>query len=73
MKKHVIIETLLETVINGNKIKGNTTYESMIKRLKVDDIIRYTRILNLKWDVEDIGRNQKIDLITSIAKNINLK
>jgi len=73
MRRHEIFETLVETVVNGNKIKGNETYMNMIKRIQVDDIKRYAHVLNLKWDINDIGRNQKIDMITSIAKNINSK
>jgi hypothetical protein len=35
------IEALIETRINGNSIKGNTTYENMIKSLRTSDFTYY--------------------------------
>ena len=35
------IEALIETRINGNSIKGNKTYENMIKSLKSSDFMAY--------------------------------
>ena len=71
MRKEQIIEELIETRINGNSIKGNDTYEKMIKRITFQDILRYANNNNYKWSIEDIGRNQKIDLINSIVNNLN--
>jgi len=41
MKAFEKIETLIETRINGNSIKGNSTYENMIKSLKSTDFMAY--------------------------------
>ncbi len=35
------IQTLVETRINGNSIKGNSTYENMIKSLRTRDFNEY--------------------------------
>jgi len=35
------IEALIETRINGNSIKGNKTYENMIKSLRTKDFRAY--------------------------------
>jgi len=68
MRKEQIISELIETRINGNSIKGNDTYEKMIKRVSFKDILSYAGNFDYKWSVEDIGRSQKIDLINSIIK-----
>lgn len=67
MKK---IEELINTRINGNSIKGNETYEKMLKSIKFQDICLYAKEYGYKWNLEDIGRSQKLDLINSIVKNI---
>ena len=38
---HKIISELVLTRINGNSIKGNKTYESMLKRVTKKDIDSY--------------------------------
>ena len=35
------IETLIENRINGNSIKGNSTYENMVKSLRTSDFNSY--------------------------------
>ena len=45
MKNRIInelINELIETRINGNSIKGNITYEAMLKRVTKEDIIGYS-------------------------------
>jgi len=70
-RKEAIIEELIETRINGNSIRSNDTYEKMIKRITFQDILRYANNNDYKWSIEDIGRNQKIDLINSIVNNLD--
>jgi hypothetical protein len=41
MKAQQKIEALIETRINGNSIKGNTTYENMLKSLRTSDFTDY--------------------------------
>ena len=36
--KTQIVKELIETRINGNRIKGNKTYEAMLRRISKDDI-----------------------------------
>ena len=43
MKPFEKIEALIETRINGNSIKGNKTYENMIKSLRTKDFRDYDR------------------------------
>lgn len=38
MTKDNIVMELINTRINGNKIKGNKTYEDMLKRVTKEDI-----------------------------------
>ena len=38
-----IVQQLVETRINGNSIKGNKTYERMLKRITKDSINNYNR------------------------------
>ena len=40
--KNRIINELIETRINGNSIKGNSTYEAMLRRVNKEDIISYS-------------------------------
>ena len=68
MRKEQIVSELIETRINGNSIKGNNTYEKMIKRVSFKDILSYTTNLDYKYSIEDIGKSKKIDLINSIVK-----
>ena len=41
MSKRQTVEELVNTRINGNSIKGNKTYEAMLKRVSKDDINNY--------------------------------
>ena len=41
MSKYEIVEALINTRINGNSIKGNATYKSMLKRITKRDIQNY--------------------------------
>ena len=59
------IEYLIEKTINGEKIKN----EKEIKYLSYFDIASYAKLRKLKYSLQDIGRNQKADLIKSIVKH----
>jgi len=41
MTKDNLVETLVNTRVNGNSIKGNKTYTNMLKRITKDDINEY--------------------------------
>jgi len=43
MKTKVIIDTLIDTVICGNKIKGNGTYEKMLNSITFKDVRDFFR------------------------------
>lgn len=45
MSKYSIVEELVDTRINGQKIKGNSTYENMLKSVSKDDINNYSMSL----------------------------
>ena len=46
-----LVNTLVVTRINGNSIKGNETYENMLKRVTKHDINRYA-LDNLDFAIE---------------------
>jgi hypothetical protein len=55
------IEALIETRINGNSIKGNKTYENMIKSLRTNDFRAYEYekfdgIVNTEWTYKKIDK-----------------
>ena len=60
-----IINELIETRINGNSIKGNTTYEAMIKRVRKKEIRHYV----LHFDLKEVY-GTKLEMIEQIARNI---
>jgi len=47
-------------------LKGN---RNILKLIKCKDIFKYIGDNNLNWSMEDIGRNQKEDVINSIIKH----
>jgi len=61
-----LVQELVETRINGNSIKGNKTYEKMLKRVSFREITAYAEIVGCEWSYNDIGRSQKLDLIEII-------
>ena len=67
-KKFKIIEELVSTRINGNSIKGNKTYENMLRRISIQDIIDFAKTYFYKWGLSKV--NRKIDLIESIVDHI---
>jgi len=69
MKENKIVEELIEYAANGNDIRKNDTYMKMLKRISTNDITNIIRKNNYNWDLEDIGRSQKIDFINSIVKH----
>ena len=60
-----IIEQLVNTRINGNSIKGNKTYENMLKRVTMADIQRYA----YDFDILCYGLS-KIDCIENIRNSL---
>jgi hypothetical protein len=55
------IEALIETRINGNSIKGNKTYENMIKSLRTNDFRSYENenfngVLSTLWTYKKIDK-----------------
>lgn len=61
MKAYEKIEELVNTRINGNSIKGNETYENMLKQVNRADINHYAN-----WhEIEASGFN-KLEMIESI-------
>lgn len=60
-----IINELIETRINGNSIKNNKTYMSMINRITINDILTYAN--SYGYAVQGVT---KINLIESIVKSI---
>jgi len=63
-----LVEELVYTRINGNSIKGNPTYEKMLKRVKVQDIMNYAAEFDL-YPYKMIGPH-KIDYIEEVRKAI---
>jgi len=68
LSRDLKIDALIETRINGNSIKGNETYEKMLRSLKFSDIRSYASLMDYKTSINDIGKSQKLDLINSIVK-----
>jgi len=62
------IEELIGTLICGNQIKGNETYEKMLKGLRVADIICYANMTGYSISHSTVGRSQKLDYLKQIAK-----
>ena len=60
-----IINELIETRINGNSIKGNITYEAMLKRVRKKEIRHYV----LHFDLKEVS-GTKLEMIEQIARNI---
>lgn len=62
------IQALVETRINGNSIRGNKTYENMLRSVTLRDITSFAYSMDLKYNSSERGRAQKLDLINSIVK-----
>ena len=54
-------------------IAQNSTLITTPGKVSVLDIRRYAKESNLKWDMNDIGRSQKLDLIKSLIKHNNIE
>jgi len=61
-----LVQELVETRINGNSIKGNKTYEKMLKRVSFKEIASYAFCVGCEWNYDNIGRSRKLDLIEVI-------
>ena len=63
-----LVEELVQTRINGNSIKGNPTYEKMLKRVTVQDIVDYATV----YDISPYKMHgpHKIDYIEEVRKAI---
>ena len=66
-----IVNELVETRINGNSIRGNKTYEKMLKRVTFKEIASYASWVGCSWSYDDIGKTQKLDLIEIIRNSID--
>ena len=55
---------LIKRVVDGEDISG----AKELKYLTYFDIAMYAKEMGYKYSIEDIGRNQKVDLIKSIVK-----
>ena len=54
-------------------ISKNSTLITTPGKVKFIEILSYAKAHNLKWDMNDIGRSQKLDLIKSLIKHNNIK
>ena len=57
------IEALIETRINGNSIKGNKTYENMIKSLRTKDFRAYESNFSELEGLDTLWIYKKVDKI----------
>ena len=64
-KKYSIVEELVDTRINGNQIKGDSTYEAMLKSVSKNDIKNYSMSLG---GPEVFG--SKLEMIEQIRNNL---
>ena len=64
-RKIEIVQELVNTRINGNQIKGNSTYEAMLKSVSKDDINNYSMSLG---GSEVFG--SKLQMIEQIRNNL---
>ena len=65
MGNYEIVAQLVETRINGNSIKGNKTYEGMLKRISKDDINNYSVSLG-----GGVLYGSKLEMIEQIRNNL---
>lgn len=61
------IQELIETVICGNKIKGNTTYENMLKSISSKDLNSYAYMYHEDINSDVFWAYKKIDKIQIMA------
>lgn len=61
-----LVEALVNTRINGNSIKGNKTYENMLKRISKDDINNY----NQSFGNNVVLYGSKLEMIEQIRNNL---
>jgi len=66
-----LLQELIDARVNGNKIEGNEIYIKMLKRVSFSEISAYAKMHKYKWDIDDLGKNKKIDLIEIIKNNID--
>lgn len=64
-KKYSIVEELVDTRINGNQIKGDSTYVAMLKSVSKDDINTYSMSLG---GPKVFG--SKLEMIEQIRNNL---
>ena len=64
-----MVETLVETRVNGNSIKGNKTYENMLKRVTTQAIVDYASLFGLY--PYKMMANSKLELIEEIRNAID--
>ena len=62
-----LVETLVETRINGNRIKRNSTYEAILKRITKQDIANYSCLLGANTSLT----GTKLDMIEQL-RNIEV-
>jgi hypothetical protein len=67
--KQSLVEILVETRINGNSIKGNKTYENMLKRVRTQEIIDFAS--NFDLHPYTMCGNTKLELIEEIRNKID--
>lgn len=68
MEKYQIIEELVNTRINGNSIKGNKTYENMLKRVTKDNILDYHNLYSIDCFENIYG--SKLEMIEQIRNSV---
>jgi hypothetical protein len=66
--KRQTIEDLIKAEIEGQDL-NKPEHKKRLKYIKFSDILQYAKSLNYKWSLDDIGNNQKMDIIKSIVKN----
>ena len=62
MAKENMIECLIASILSGENISGREE----LKKLSFSDIRLYAKEHKLKYSIDDIGRDQKADLIKSM-------
>jgi len=62
MNKQEVISELISRAVVGE-------FPNEISRITFQDLVVYAKEHGYKWDMNDIGVNQKIDFLRSIVKN----
>ena len=71
--KNRIINELIEARINGNSIKGNSTYEAMLRRVTKEDIINYSKYSYGTMDYFFLISGTKLNMIEQIKRSTIIK